>query len=63
MSDHPKPPQPTGLCRVVGAEQTRQNQAAIYARVIVEDEAGKRWSYKTSCFLFDLKPVDEKENP
>jgi len=52
---------PMGKVKVIGAEQRGEDKKhAVYAKVIVEDGAGKRWYYKTSCFLFDLKPYKEE---
>lgn len=51
---------PKGKVKVVGAEQRGESRkTAVYAKVLVEDEDGKRWYYGTSSFLFDLKPYSE----
>lgn len=56
-----EPITPKGEGKVIGVEQRGEGKKhAVYAKVIVEDEDGKRWYYETSSFLFDLKPYDKK---
>lgn len=50
---------PTGKVKVVGVTDTRPGSThAVYVEILVEDEAGKRWSFSASSFLFDLKAID-----
>lgn len=54
-------PEPRGKLRVVGAENRKDpHHLAVYARIFVEDEDGKRWSFEAAAFSFDLKPEPEK---
>ena len=51
---------PKGKVKVIGAVQRGEDKShAVYAKVIAEDEAGNKWYYETSAFLFDLKPYKE----
>lgn len=46
--------------KIVGVRQDRIHNHATFAVVIVEDQDGKKWQFRCSCFNFDLVPMEDK---
>ena len=49
--------------RVVGFRQDRLNDTAVFVVIIVEDERGNQYEFRTSCFNFDMKPIKKPGVP
>ena len=49
--------------RVVGFRQDRLNDIAVFAVIIVEDECGNQYEFRTSCFNFEMTPIKKPEVP
>ena len=54
---------PQGTCKIVETvDRKPANKFAVFAQIIVEDEAGQQFYFEASSFLFDLKPL-ERDQP
>ena len=50
---------PKGVLKIVGSHQRNGEHSSlgVWANIVVEDEVGNKFTFPTSCFEFDMKPL------